>query len=76
MKDKILFRIKDQLDRIERKICTKKLIRYLNINDVSEMTSLSLSTIRRSVAKGELKCSRRIGKLLFKESDVVKWINA
>ena len=76
MKDKILFRIKDQLDRIERKIGTKKLIRYLNINDVSEMTSLSLSTIRRSVAKGELKCSRRLGKLLFKESDVMKWINA
>lgn len=75
MKDKILFRIKDQLDRIERKIGTKKLIRYLNINDVSEMTSLSLSTIRRSVAKGELKCSRRLGKLLFMESDVRRWLN-
>tara|TARA_A100001011_G_scaffold187396_1_gene195926 strand:+ start:445 stop:675 length:231 start_codon:yes stop_codon:yes gene_type:complete len=75
MKDKILFRIKDQLDRIERKIGTKKLIRYLNINDVSEMTSLSLSTIRRSVAKGELKCSRRLGKLLFIESDVRRWLN-
>ena len=75
MKDKILFRIKDQLDRIERKIGTKKLIRYLNINDVSEMTSLSLSTIRRSVAKGELKCSRKLGKLLFIESDVRRWLN-
>ena len=75
MKDKILCRIKDQLDRIERKIGTKKLIRYLNINDVSEMTSLSLSTIRRSVAKGELKCSRRLGKLLFIESDVRRWLN-
>ena len=75
MKDKILFRIKDQLNRIERKIGTKKLIRYLNINDVSEMTSLSLSTIRRSVAKGELKCSRRLGKLLFIESDVRRWLN-
>ena len=75
MIDKILFRIKDQLDRIERKIGTKKLIRYLNINDVSEMTSLSLSTIRRYVAKGELKCSRTSGKLLFQESDVRKWLN-
>ena len=75
MKDKILFRIKDQLDRIERKIGTKKLMRYLNVNDVSEMTSLSLSTIRRSVAKGELKCSRRLGKLLFIESDVRRWLN-
>ena len=75
MKDKILFRIKDQLNRIERKIGTKKLIRYLNINDVSEMTSLSLSTIRRSVVKGELKCSRRLGKLLFMESDVRRWLN-
>ena len=76
MKDKILFRIKDQLDRIESKIDTKKLIRYLNINDVSDMTSLSLSTIRRSVAKGELKCSRRLGKLLFKKSDVMKWLQS
>ena len=75
MKDKILFRIKDQLDRIERKIGTKNLIRYLNIRNVSEMTSLSLSTIRRSVAKGELKCSRRFGKLLFLESDVRRWLN-
>ncbi len=76
MKDTILFRIKDQLDRIEREIGTKKLIRYLNINDVKTMTSLSLSTIRRSVVKGELKCSRRLGKLLFKESDVMKWLQS
>jgi len=27
------------------------------------------------VAKGELKCSKKVGKLLFQELDVRKWLN-
>ena len=67
--------ILERLDRIERKIDRKMSNRYLNIGQVSDLTSLSPSTIRRAVAKGELKCSRRQGKLLFEESAVRKWIN-
>jgi len=67
--------ILERLDRIERKIDRKMSNRYLNIGKVSDLTSLSISTIRRAVAKGELKCSRRLGKLLFQESAVRKWIN-
>ena len=65
----------ERLDRIERKIDRKMSNRYLNIGKVSDLTSLSISTIRRAVAKGELKCSRRLGKLLFQESAVRKWLN-
>ena len=65
----------ERLDRIERKIDRKMSNRYLNIGKVSDLTSLSISTIRRSVAKGELKCSKKLGKLLFLESDVRKWLN-
>ena len=38
------------------------------------ISSLSVSTIRRAVAKGELKCSRKSGKLLFTEVYFRKWL--
>ena len=65
----------ERLDRIEKKLDGKTPNRFLDINAVSKLTSLSPSTIRRAVAKGELKCNRRLGKLLFQESAVRKWLN-
>ena len=70
-----LFPIREQLERIEKKLDGTFSNKYLSINQVSKLVSLSPSTIRRAVAKGELKCSRRQGKLLFEESAVRKWIN-
>ena len=70
-----LFPIREQLERIEKKLDGTFSNKYLSINQVSKLVSLSPSTIRRAVAKGELKCSRRQGKLLFQESAVRKWIN-
>ena len=70
-----LLPIKEQLERIEKKLDGNFSNKFLSINQVSKLVSLSPSTIRRSVAKGELKCSRKLGKLLFKESDVRKWLN-
>ena len=70
-----LIPIGEQLNRIEKKIDRKVSNRYLDINKVSDFTSLSVSTIRRAVQKGELKCSRKLGKLLFQESDVRRWLN-
>jgi len=70
-----LLPIREQLNRIENKIDGSFKNQFLSINQVSLMVSLSPSTIRRSVQKGTLKCSRRLGKLLFLESDVRKWIN-
>ena len=65
----------EQLERIEKKLDGSFSNKFLSINKVATLVSLSPSTIRRAVEKGELKCSRRLGKLLFQESDVRKWLN-
>ena len=65
----------ERLDRIEKKIDRKVSNKYLDINKVSDFTSLSVSTIRRAVQKGELKCSRKLGKLLFEEQNIRRWLN-
>ena len=70
-----ILRFKEQLDRIEKKLDGNYSNKFLSINQVSALVSLSPSTIRRAVAKGELKCSKRLGKLLFQESAVRKWLN-
>ena len=67
--------INEKLDRIEKKLDRKVTNRFLDISAVSDLTSCSASTIRRAVARGSLKCSRKVGKLLFLESDVRKWLN-
>ena len=66
----------ERLDRIEKKIDRKVSNRYLDINKVSDFTSLSVSTIRRAVQKGELKCSRKLGKLLFEERNIRRWLKS
>ena len=69
------FTIIQILNDIKSLIQNKSSNRWMDIKEVSKYTSLSASTIRRAVNKGELKCSRKLGKLLFQESDVRKWLN-
>ena len=69
-----LFTIAEQLDRIEKKVDGKYSNKFLDINQVVHYASLSESTIRRAVAKGELKVSRSTGKLLFKTDWVDRWL--
>ena len=70
-----LIPIREQLERIEKKLDGNFKNQFLSINEVSKLISLSPSTFRRAITKGQLKCSKRLGKLLFLESDVRKWIN-
>jgi len=49
--------------------------RWLDIKKVAQMTSVSQSTIRRAVQKGELKASHTTGKLLFRVEEIERWIN-
>ena len=70
-----LISIRDQLNRIEKKLDGSFKNQFLSINEVSKLTSLSTSTIRRAIERGELKCSKKLGKLLFQESDVRRWLN-
>ena len=70
-----LIPIREQLERIEKKLDGKLSNKFLSITEVAILTSLSPSTLRRAVAKGELKCSKKVGKLLFHEDAVRKWLN-
>ena len=72
MINKELIPIKQQPERIEKKIDGNFKDQFLSINEVSKLTSLSPSTIRRAVMQGKLKCSRKLGKILFQESAVRK----
>ena len=67
--------IKEQLNRIEEKIDGKPPLQFLDIKQVSKLPTLSMSTIRRAVSLGSLKYSRKLGKFLFKQSDVLKWLD-
>ena len=66
--------IVEWLDRIEKKIDGNLSNRYFDIIEASAYTSLSVSTLRRYISRGELKCSRKLGKILFKEADVDRWL--
>ena len=67
--------LKTILERIEDNLRNKETEKYLTIKDVADFTSLSLSTIRRYVQKGELKCSKKSGKLLFWINDVKRGLD-
>ena len=69
------FKIIEQLDRIEKKLAGNYTNKYLNIHQVSDLTSVSASTIRRAIKRGELKCINKLGKLLFLEKDVRNWLS-
>jgi len=47
----------------------------MDIKNASDYTAVSRSTIRRAVQNGSLKASNTTGKLLFKVSDVERWLN-
>ena len=70
-----LLPIIERLDSIQKKLDGRYSNKYLSINEVSELTTLSQSTIRRAIKRGELKCSKKLGKILFQESDIRRWLN-
>ena len=61
------FKIIEQLDRIEKKLAGNYTNKYLNIHQVSDLTSVSPSTIRRAIKRGELKCINKL-KIRFSET--------
>ena len=63
------------LQDIKMELKNKKNNTWMDIKMVCEITTFSASTIRRAVNRGKLKCSKKLGKLLFMESDVRQWIN-
>lgn len=47
---------------------------YLDARDVAELTGLSIQTIRRATAKGELVAMRVGARRLYRPEDVRRWI--
>ena len=68
------FVIIEKLDEILSVLKKRGNNRWLNIQEVKNYTGLSYSTIRRAVDRGVLKTSKSTGKLLFKSSDIDKWL--
>ena len=48
---------------------------WITVKNAARYSSVSESTIRRAVKRGELKVSRVTGKLLFKITDIDRWLN-
>ena len=48
---------------------------WMTIRQVVNYTKLSDQTIRRYVRNGFLKASKRTGRLLFKKSNIDRWLN-
>ncbi len=48
--------------------------KWMDISQVCEYSSLSRSSVMRSCANSRLKHSKSHGKLLFKKSDVERWL--
>ena len=67
-------RIVEMLNEIKTLILGKVNERWLTLKEVAEYTSVSESTIRRAIKKGVLKTSDKTGRLLFKVSDVDRWL--
>ena len=69
------YKILEELNDIKSMIKQSKKLGYMDMKQVVQYSSTSASTIRRAIAKGELKSSKKLGKLLFKVEWVDRWLN-
>ena len=52
----------------------KNLDTWMTIKEACEYCRLSEPTLRRNIRFGSLKVSKRTGRLLFKKSEIDKWL--
>ena len=48
---------------------------WLTITEAAQYCKLSEPTLRRYIKAGKLKVSKKTGRLLFKRSDIDRWLN-
>jgi hypothetical protein len=68
-------RIIELLKEIKGLITGDKQDKWMDINQASKYVECHPSTLRRNVASGQLKASNKLGKFLFKQSDLELWLN-
>ena len=49
--------------------------KWMDINEASKYCSVHPSTLRRNLASNQLKASKKLGKTLFKQSELEAWLN-
>ena len=68
------YKILEELNDIKSMIEKDSKVGFMDMKQVVQYSSTSASTIRRAIRRGELKCSKKVRKLLFHESDIDKWL--
>jgi len=68
------YKILEELNDIKSMIEKDSKVGFMDMKQVVQYSSTSASTIRRAIARGELKCSKKLGKLLFKVEWVDNWL--
>ena len=72
----LFIEIVDELrSQIKEWTAIKRRSDWMDIKEACKYASVSDSTLRRAIAKGELKVSKATGKLLFKIDWVDRWLN-
>ncbi len=67
--------IKEELRELRALITTHGLSdKWLNLKEAIDYTGLSSSTLQRQIARGSLKASRKVGKILIKRSQLDKFL--
>ncbi|MDB4125667.1 helix-turn-helix domain-containing protein [Candidatus Marinimicrobia bacterium] len=69
------YRIVELLKEIKSLITGNKQNKWMDINEASKYCSVHPSTLRRNVASGQLSASNKLGKSLFKQSELESWLN-
>ena len=64
----------EKLDEIKSILTGRTNDKWLKIDEVCKYSSISDITIRRAVRRVTLKASTSTGRLLFKKSDVDRWL--
>ena len=62
------------LNEIKSLLTNRVESKWMSIKDVTSYASISESTVRRAVKGGSLKASQNTGKLLFKATEIDKWL--
>ena len=69
------YRTNELLTELLATVKEDKTDQWFTINEVSHYTKLSEPTIRRYIKAGKLKASKETGRLLFKKSNIDRWLN-
>ena len=75
--DKMTEKLMDDLCQIMfilNRISSERLDYWMDVKEAAKYAKVSETTIRRAVAKGELKVSRKTGKLLFRRYWINNWL--